>query len=201
MSIRLKITSFWLPDFILKKELDKVALLTIAGLDNLLKQYAPLKKQEIANKDNKLGGSLEERRTSMAIAHNKRVKALIGVLGCDSAVKVARKSMFEVGYQLGQEARRKLGVGNDFEDIELAAGILYKILGIEFKIENKDGNIFMKVTRCSLSEYYSPEACMVLSAADEGVVCGLNEKMNMQFKERITEGASECIACINWVKT
>ena len=201
MSIRLKITSFWLPDFILKKELDKVALLTIDGLDNLLKQYAPLKMQEIANKDNKFRGSLEERRTSMAIAHNKRVKALIEVLGYDSAVKVARKSMFDVGYQLGQEARRKLGVGNDFEDIELAARILYKILGIEFKIENKDGNIFMKVNRCSLSEYYSPEACMVLSAADEGVVCGLNEKMNMQFKERITEGASECIACINEVKT
>jgi hypothetical protein len=119
MSIRLKITSFWLPDFILKKELDKVALLTIAGLDNLLKQYAPLKMQEISNKDNKFRGSLEERRTSMAIAHNKRVKALIEALGYDNAVKVARKSMFDVGYQLGQEARRKLGVGNDFEDIEL----------------------------------------------------------------------------------
>ena len=41
---------------------------------------------------------------------------------------------------------------------------------------------------------------MILSAADEGVVHGLNENMGMHFKERITEGVSECIACINGVK-
>jgi hypothetical protein len=93
-----------------------------------------------------------------------------------------------------------LGVGSSFHDLETAAKILYKILGINFKIENKEGNVIMVVNRCALSKYYSPEACMVLSAADEGVVRGLNENMNMQFKERITEGASECIACITEVK-
>ena len=63
MSIRLKIASLWLPDFILKKELDNVAMNTIEGLNDVLKQYAPWKMQEIAKKDEILRGSLEERRT------------------------------------------------------------------------------------------------------------------------------------------
>ena len=197
MSIRLKIASFWLPDFILKRELDNVAMKTIGGLDDLLKQYVPGK---IAINNEILRGSLEERRSIMANAHNKRVKILIQELGNEKAVKIGRNVMFEVGYKLGQEARRKLGARNSFEDLELAARILYKVLGIEFKIENKDGNMIMVVNRCALSKYYSPESCMILSAADEGVVRGLNENMGMQFKERITEGAHECIACISEVK-
>ena len=196
MSIRLKIASFWLPDFILKRELDNVAMKTIGGLDDLLKQYVP----GIVINEEVLRGSLEERRSIMANAHNKRVKILIQELGHEKAVKIGRNVMFEVGYKLGQEARRKLGARNSFEDLELAARILYKVLGIEFKIENKDGNMIMVVNRCFLSKYYSPESCMILSAADEGVVRGLNENMGMHFKERITEGAHECIACISEVK-
>lgn len=195
MSIRLKLASIWLPDFILKRELDNVSRKTITGLDDLLKEHASLKMETVT-----LNGKLEQRRFSMATAHNERVKILIQELGYQKAVKLGRSAMFEIGCKLGKEARRKLGVGNNFNDLETAAGILYKILGIEFKIENKDGNMVMVVNRCFLSKYYSPESCMILSAADEGVVCGLNENIGMQFKERITEGAPECIACINEVK-
>lgn len=198
MNIPLKIASLWLPDFILKKELDNVAIKTIDGLNDVLKQYAPEK--IIDKKDEVLKGSLEKRRAIMTKAHNRRVKALIEELGYENAIKFGREAMFKVGYQLGRDARMKLGVGDDFKDLELAARVLYKILGIEFKMENKGGNIVMVVNRCALSKYYTREACMVLSAADEGVVSGLNENVDMQFKERITEGASECIACINEVK-
>lgn len=195
MSIKLKIASFWLPDFILKRELDNVAKKTMEGLNNVLKLHAPGKMVEINDKDEVLRGNMKERREIMAKAHNNRVMALIKELGYNNAIKIARKSMSDVGFQLGQEARHKLGIGNSFKDLESAAKILYKILGIEFKIEYKSGKLIMIVNRCALSKYYSPEACVVLSAADEGVVRGLNENMNMEFKERITEGASECIAC------
>ncbi len=201
MSVRLKIASLWLPDFILKKELDNVAKNTIEGLNGVMKKYTPWRMEEIIKKDEVLKGTMDGRRVIMAKAHNIRVKTLIEELGYENAVQIARKSMYDAGYHLGLEVRRKLGVGNDFKDLELAARILYKILGIEFKLENKGGNIIMVVNRCALSKYYSPEACMVLSAADEGVVHGLNENMSMEFKERITEGASECIASINEVGT
>lgn len=201
MSIKLKIASLWLPDFILKKELDNVAINTIEGLNNVLNKYAPWKMEEILKEDEVLTGTIEERRAIMARAHNNRVKVLIEEFGYEEAVKVARKSMFEVGYQLGQDARRRLGVGDDFKDLQIAAKILYNVLGIEFKIENREGNIIMIVNRCALSKYYTREACVVLSAADEGVVHGLNENLSMKFKERITDESSECMACINEVKT
>ncbi len=200
MSIRLKIASLWLPDFILKKELDNVAKNTIDGLNSVMEKYTPWKMEKIIKEDEVLTGTIEERRAIMAKAHNNRIKALIEELGYENAVQIARGAMFEVGYGLGQEARRKLGVGNDFKDLELAARILYKILGIEFKLENESGNVIMIVNRCALSKYYSSETCMILSATDEGMVRGLNGNMSMEFKERITEGASECIACINEVR-
>lgn len=201
MSIRLKIASFWLPEFIFKREFDNVARSTIKGLDNVLEQYAPEKMEEINKKDEILRGNIEKRRAVMARAHNNRIEVLIKELGYENAIKIARKSMSDVGFQLGQEARGKLRVGNSFNDLESAAKILYKILGIEFKIENKGENLIMVVNRCALAKYYSPEACMVLSAADEGVVRGLNENMSMKFEERITEGAPECKACIYEVRT
>lgn len=201
MGIRLKIASFWIPEFLLKKDLGIVAKNTIEGLDNILKEYAPQKMEEILEQDGVLNGNIEERRSKMANAHNNRVKALIEALGYEEAIKNGRNAMFNVGLKLGQNARRRLGVGNSFHDLKSAAKIMYKILGIQFEIENKDGNMIMIVNRCALSKYYSPESCKVLSAADEGVVRGLNEKMSMKFKERITEGVSECRACINEVKT
>ncbi len=200
MSIRLKIASFWLPDFILKRELNNVARKTTNGLDNVLEQYVPEKMEEINNKDDILKGKIDERRAAMSKSHNNRVQVLIEELGYEKAVKVGRKAMFNVGHDLGQQARDKLGVGNSFKDLESAAKILYKILGIDFKIEDNGENLIMIVNRCALSKYYSPEACIILSAADEGVVQGLNKNMKMEFKERITEGASECKACINEVR-
>ncbi len=197
MTIRLKIASIWLPDFILKRELDKVARKTIKGLDEVLKQHASPQKLD---EDVVLRGSLEGRRSKMTRTHNSQVRTLINELGYEKGIELGRKAMFSVGYGLGQDASRRLGVGDNFQDLEMAAKILYKVLGIDFKIENKNGNVIMIVNRCSLSRYYTADACKVLSAADEGVVRGLNENMEMKFKERITEGASECIACFNEVK-
>jgi hypothetical protein len=200
MSIRLKIASLWLPDFILKRELDNVAKNTIEGLNGALKRCTPWRLDEVIEQDEVLKGSAEERRSIMVHAHNRRVKVLIEEFGYKEAVKIGRKSMFEVGFQLGQKARQRLGVGNNFKDLKLAAKIMYKVLGIDFKIENRDEKNVMVVNRCALSKYYIPEACVVLSAADEGVIRGLNQNMKMEFKERITDGASECLACISEVK-
>jgi hypothetical protein len=106
--------------------------------------------------------------------------------------------MFREGLILGHKFRRILGVGSSLEDLISAARILYKVLGIKFDIKkNKTGEIVMVVNHCDLSEYYRPDTCRVLSAADEGVVQGLNPKIKMKFQERITEGASCCLAPIH----
>ncbi|MGB9936640.1 MAG: L-2-amino-thiazoline-4-carboxylic acid hydrolase [Methanobacterium sp.] len=199
MGIKLKIVSLWIPDYFLKKDLDIVARNTIEGLNSVLRKYTPWRLDEVIEQDEDLQGGIEKRRSIMADAHNRRIRILIEELGHEEAIKVGRNSMFEVGIQLGQVARQRLGVNNSFNDLQLAAKIMYKVLGINFKIENIDGKNIMVVDRCALSKYYTPEACVVLSAADEGVVRGLNQNMEMEFKDRITDGASKCTACITEV--
>lgn len=196
MSLKLRIASLWLPKSLLRQELDRVAEVTIDGLDKLLEKHAPEALNAINEDKMTMEGGLEERRSTMAAAHNIRVNALITSLGYDKAIKIGRKSMFRAGQKMGREAKKQLNVGDSIQDLILAARILYKVLGIEFRVEKQKDKTFLLVHRCALAENYSPETCMVLSAADEGVVHGLNQQVNLIFEEKITENAPECIARI-----
>jgi hypothetical protein len=109
--------------------------------------------------------------------------------------------MFNEGLSLGTKFKRILGVGDSIDDLFTAARILYSVLGIKFSIkeieeEDEKEKITMVVSHCTLAEYYTPDTCRVLSAADEGVVQGLNPTVNIKFTERITEGRFECLAPI-----
>lgn len=203
MNIKLRIASIWMPEFLLIREIDRVAQVTTGCLDQLLEEYAPEKLRAIQKGEKKeeenslLKGSLQERRKTMAEAHNVRVEALIDALGCDDAVKIGRNALFKAGKLLGEEAKERLNVGESLQDLIRAARILYNVLGIEFQIkDSENGDTLMVVEKCSLATYYSPLTCRILSAADEGVVQGLNENIRMTFKERMTEGPAECLACI-----
>lgn len=195
MSLKLRIASFWIPESLLIKELDRVAKLTISELDKVLKEYAG-DSHFLGTEDYMLNGDITERRAAMAAAHNVRVNALVNAIGYNKAIKIGREAMFRAGERLGQDARGRFGVGESRQDLILAARILYKVLGIDFEVKEQNGNIILLIQRCALANYYLLETCKVLSAADEGVVRGLNENFTMAFRERITEGAPECIAII-----
>ena len=125
----------------------------------------------------------------MAAGHNLRVKALVKSLGLEKAIEVGRAQMFRAGYIMGCEARQRLGVDENIEDTIAAARILYKVLGIKFQVEKQGKNIILRVNSCSLALQYTPETCKIMSAADKGVLNGLNSNMDMEFVDRITEGA------------
>ncbi|MCE5214859.1 MAG: L-2-amino-thiazoline-4-carboxylic acid hydrolase [Methanobacterium sp.] len=197
MNIKLLIASYWLPRSILKKELDQVAEVTIGCLDQLVYEVAPREYRAIHKEKQTMIGDLENRRKIMSTAHNLRVKVLIETLGYDDAVRVGREALFNAGLQLGQEARKRLKVGNSLQDLIRAARVLYQVLGIKFKIRKSGEEFLMIVDKCLLSKYYTPETCRILSAADEGVFQGLNPNIHMIFTQRMTEGPSECLACIN----
>jgi hypothetical protein len=199
MSLKLRIASFWMPSSLLIPEIDRVAEVTVKHLDQLLREFAPEQLRTIQKEELMMKGNIEQRRKIMATAHNVRVKTLIDALGCDDAVEIGRKALFKAGLLLGQEARERLNVGESLQDLIRAARILYHVLGIEFRIKKSGEDILMVVERCSLATYYSPETCRILSATDEGVVQGLNPNIHMIFKERMTEGPSECLACITIV--
>jgi hypothetical protein len=140
---------------------------------------------------------LEELRKKMTEEHNTKITKLITKFGEEKSIQKARKELFKVGIELGQKSRQKLGIDNSISDFLKAAKILYKILGIKFQTKQLNKNeIVMYVNRCSLSKYYNDKTCQALSATDEGVVRGLNPNFKMTFQERITSGASRCMAQI-----
>lgn len=196
MNIKIKLLSIWTPQFLLIRELNRVAEVTTECLDEVLKEYSPKSLNHPPNLV--MEGDLDDRRALMAECHNTLVNALIESLGYENAMEVGRNTLFRAGYKLGLETRERLGLnGENLQDTIKAAELMYKVLGIEFEVEKLGKNMVLRVKRCALADHYSPETCRMMSAADEGVVHGLNENMNMSFKKRITEGAKECEACIN----
>ncbi len=193
MSIKLRFLSIWIPNFILIKELDRLSDLTNNHFDMLLNRYSV--SLQFIEKPSK--GKLEERRALMAKSHNLYVNALVEALGFEKALEIGRKEMFKVGYKLGCETKNRLGISSDIQDALVAARILYKVLGITFTIEKNEQTILLLVKYCALADHYTHETCQIMSAADEGVLKGLNEKMDMKFFKRITEGSENCKACIN----
>lgn len=197
MGLRLRFLSWWTPEGFKKRGLDELANSTIHGLENVLitetSKDTPYKRRY---KKIILKGKLAEKRSSMTKIHNKLVETMINTMGHDKAIKEGREAMFKEGFSLGQKFKGTLGVGNSLDDLIRAAKILYNVLSIEFTIEENDGKMVMIVNHCSLAEYYTSQTCQVLSAADEGVVQGLNPSIKMHFTKIITEGAPCCLASL-----
>ena len=220
MGLKLRIISLWTPEWFQKRGLDELAHQTTSGLEKLLddqtyedlksskpsKSNIPLKsikpsKTNMKHYDMVLKGNLNERRKIMANTHNKLVEKMVNTMGREEAIEKGRKAMLNEGLSLGAKFKRILGVGNSIDDLFTAARILYDVLGIKFSIkeveeEGENGKIAMFVSHCALAEYYNPDTCHELSAADEGVVQGLNPHVKIKFIKRITEGCFECLAPI-----
>jgi hypothetical protein len=196
MGLLLGMAALWVPSFILRRELEGVALRTTAALDDLLNTCAPRALPQVRLEDTPPAGSLAQRRAAMARAHNRRVAALVAALGREEAVRRGRAVLFPLGLQLGQEVRSRLGVGGSAGDLLRAARVLYRVLGIHFTIQwsrgDRQGLLF--VHRCALAEHYSDLTCAVLSATDEGAVRGLNPRAGMVFRDHIPGGAPKCRA-------
>ncbi|MBU4535524.1 MAG: L-2-amino-thiazoline-4-carboxylic acid hydrolase [Euryarchaeota archaeon] len=194
MNLKLLLASWWIPEYLLKKELNNLASLTINELDNILKSHDPDSLKNITPLSLPLKGNLSHIRLKMIQGHESRVQALENLLGRERSIDLARPAMFKVGYRLGLEFKKKLNIKDDTKEIMIAAHILYKVLGIEFEFQDMEDDPHIIISHCELASYYSPLSCQILSGADEGVLRGLNPAFDMKFIERITEGASCCKA-------
>ncbi len=135
----------------------------------------------------------------MAQIQAEMVETLASAIGHDEAIRLGRETLFQVGQNLGKQARRKLGVGNGPNDLVKAAKILYRVLGIEFHIQwhnQSSGTVI--IDKCALAQQYSRLTCEVLSATDEGVINGLQPHLTMKFTEYIPGGCKNCLADIRF---
>jgi hypothetical protein len=195
VSLRLLLASIWLPSYIIKSELERVAITTTNALQSILKEVAPSQHQRISMQTKTLSGSIEEYRAVMAANHSLLLKALSDEIGYDRTVEMGRNALFKVGLTIGEESGKRLGVGESIKELFMAARVMYNILGIEFSIKEEEYH-YMEFHRCSLSDHYSELTCTVMSAIDEGVIRGLNPRASMSFKRRITSGFSTCLAYV-----
>jgi L-2-amino-thiazoline-4-carboxylic acid hydrolase len=192
MNIKLFLMSIWIPKFVLINELEQTSKIINKSIDDLLERYS-IPKPII---DTQMKGNLDERRLIMAKNHKILINCIIERFGFEKALKICRKELFEAGHMMGCNTKERLKVKN-VDDAIVAARIIYKVLGINFIIEKNRKDIVLRIQSCTLATIYSTETCEIMSAVDEGVMKGLNEKMSMNFTKRITEGAEECAACIN----
>jgi ferredoxin len=89
---------------------------------------------------------------------------------------------------LGADLRRPLGVRSP-DEARRALQLLYRELGIALRA-GADGTV--TVSRCRFSRHYSPGACRLMCAVDEGIAAGLTGGWRLSFDDRLTEGAAAC---------
>ena len=195
MSVRLRLVSLWMPHFLMAREIRRIGSSTDSALDSLLALYAL---EALMGDREEPGRGLEGQRESMARNHERKVRTLIESVGRERAISLGREALFRSGHTMGEEAKRRLGVKDTVSDLLRAAGVLYRILGIEFIVVDGPGGKRIEVSRCALSQHYSEETCIILSAMDEGAVSGLSPGTVLLFQKRFTDGSSKCVARIDF---
>jgi hypothetical protein len=101
--------------------------------------------------------------------------------------------LFQEAFVLGSGYRLRLGV-RTFRDAMAAARLIYGGLGIDFRA-NPDGEV--AVRRCGFAKVYTPRVCTLISALDQGLIAGLTDGGKLKFRQRLTEGAPACRACVS----
>ncbi|HVO78309.1 MAG TPA: hypothetical protein VMS79_05520 [Methanomassiliicoccales archaeon] len=195
MSFRLRLVSLYFGQSAQRSNLLAVEQMTNSTLDSVLKQNVSGYKPPVLES---VGRDLEAIRLRMAKGHKERIRILTGAIGKEKGIEVARAALFEAGRTLGEGARSRLGVKETKEDLELAARLIYRILGIDIEMIFDDAGGEMRVTRCTLSKEYDEEACIIMSATDEGMISGLSGRTTMKFKDHIPGGALCCTARIEF---
>ena len=199
MGLRLQLLNWWMPKYLIYRELAHVSDHTITAIESLLSEYES--PEFAAGKKQQVRVSIEQERSNMAHAHARLVETLESKFGYEKGVTLGRETLFSIGESLGKQTRIRLGVGDNPKDMIKAAKILYRIFGIDFHLEWRDeSNATLIIDKCALAEHYSKSTCEILSATDEGIIKGLQPNSKMQFKEYMTNGCKKCKADIHFHK-
>lgn len=100
------------------------------------------------------------------------------------------RRLYDGAFRMGRKLAGELRVSTPGE-VMAAARILYR--GLEIDLEgDPSGEIIVR--RCSLSRRYSAGVCRLMSRLDAGLLAGLAGGGDLEFSERLTEGAGCCRA-------
>jgi hypothetical protein len=102
------------------------------------------------------------------------------------------RRLFRAALAMGGDYRLRLGV-RSFGEALVAARLIYQGLGIDFR-GAPDGEV--EVRRCAFASVYTPRICALLSELDRGLLAGLTGGGELRFRQRLSEGATACRACV-----
>lgn len=174
MGLLLTLSNIYLPSFVQKRKLEMLFQATAQAF-----QVAPPSTRGLSY-DNCLD----------YYARFTREQALKSI--SQSNQKTMQSRLFQNACQIGRQFRADFGISSA-EDVMRMAGLVYKLLKIDFQGE-QGGNI--TISRCFFSAYYSSEVCRLMSSLDEGLLAGLSGGAKLVFSQRITEGSESCRACL-----
>ncbi len=101
-----------------------------------------------------------------------------------------RQQLRLVGYNMGRQLRRELGV-RSWAEARRALRLIYRALDIDLHMA-PNGAVLVRA--CSFSRIYSAATCRLMSAMDEGLMAGVSGRKQLHFRERLTTGAACCRA-------
>lgn len=190
----LKIAKHCIPEYIKNNKLDELFMITAGAfeceapeLESLsfaerLHEYAGFTKEQ-AEKCLQSEGAPDERK--------RRIDAVEEQLYANSLI-------------FGQDLRKSFHIKTPEQAIE-ALELIYRIIGIDFKICSSDGLAYggpdssdcgkpdeFTVSKCYFSSFYSAEVCRLISSLDQGLAAGLTGGGKLAFTQRITEGCGCC---------
>jgi hypothetical protein len=102
------------------------------------------------------------------------------------------RRLYRAAYSLGAGYRLQLGV-RSVRGAMAAARLIYRGLNVDFH-GSTDGEVVIR--RCGFASMYTPQVCRLISALDRGLMAGLARGGELRFRQRLTEGADRCLACL-----
>lgn len=101
--------------------------------------------------------------------------------------------LFDSAQALGRGYRSRLRL-RDATDEMAAARLIYRCLGIDFR-GSAEGEV--SIRDCGFAAFYTPRVCALMSALDRGLLDGLTGGGLLEFRQRLTDGADSCRACLS----
>jgi hypothetical protein len=172
MNLRLIILKRFIPQYIKTAKIKELFTITASAFEVALPDLSGLKYRDL----------LQEYACFTKSESNKILKNTQKTAEVRSRL---HKNALETGLRLKDELKIK-----NYDEVLVASGIFYRILGIEFSGDTS-GNI--AISKCFFSGYFSAENCELISALDEGVAAGLSGG-ELKFTQRITDKKDCCMA-------
>jgi hypothetical protein len=167
----LKIMQICMPEFIKKKKLYELSLLTADAFQSELPELKGL--------------SFAECLSKYALFTKEQAESY---LQSGRPLEEVKHRLYQNSCIFGQKLRKSLHIVT-WEEAVTVLKAIYKLIGIDFQYD-RQGEIIIK--QCFFSKYYSGEVCRLISSLDEGIAAGLSGGGRLCFNQRITEGGSCC---------